>query len=73
VSSLVGVALYALYRESDTVYRTYSSNSRGVEFLMGYYPILDPIPKCRDEGDEFQRGCAATTSTNASETIAPVG
>jgi predicted dithiol-disulfide oxidoreductase (DUF899 family) len=28
--------------------------SRGVEFLMGYYPILDRAPNGRDEGDGFQ-------------------
>ena len=27
---------------------------RGVEFLMGYYPILDRAPKGRDEGDGWQ-------------------
>ena len=26
----------------------------GVEFLVGYYPILDRAPKGRDEGDTFQ-------------------
>jgi predicted dithiol-disulfide oxidoreductase (DUF899 family) len=36
--------------ESDTVYHTYSSSSRGVEFLMGYYPILDRTAQGRDEG-----------------------
>jgi predicted dithiol-disulfide oxidoreductase (DUF899 family) len=41
-------------REGDTVYHCYSSTSRGVEFLMGYYPILDGAPKGRDEGDAFQ-------------------
>lgn len=25
-----------------------------VEFLMGYYPVLDRVPKGRDEGDAFQ-------------------
>jgi predicted dithiol-disulfide oxidoreductase (DUF899 family) len=25
-----------------------------VEFLMGYYPILDRMPKGRDEGDAWQ-------------------
>jgi predicted dithiol-disulfide oxidoreductase (DUF899 family) len=25
-----------------------------VEFLMGYYPILDRVPKGRDEGAAFQ-------------------
>jgi predicted dithiol-disulfide oxidoreductase (DUF899 family) len=47
-----GVDTFA--RESGTVYHTYSSTSRGVEFLMGYYPILDRTPKGRDEGDTFQ-------------------
>jgi predicted dithiol-disulfide oxidoreductase (DUF899 family) len=31
------------------VYHTYSTNARGLEFLMGYYPILDRAPKGRDE------------------------
>jgi predicted dithiol-disulfide oxidoreductase (DUF899 family) len=47
-----GVTTFA--RENDTIYHTYSSTSRGVEFLMGYYPILDRTPKGRDEGDAFQ-------------------
>ena len=28
--------------------------ARGVEFLMGYYGILDRAPKGRDEDDSFQ-------------------
>jgi predicted dithiol-disulfide oxidoreductase (DUF899 family) len=47
-----GVDVFA--REGDTVYHCYSSNSRGVEFLMGYYPILDRTPKGRYEGNAFQ-------------------
>jgi predicted dithiol-disulfide oxidoreductase (DUF899 family) len=35
-------------------YQTYATAARGVEFLMGYYPILDRAPKGRDEGDGFQ-------------------
>jgi predicted dithiol-disulfide oxidoreductase (DUF899 family) len=31
------------------VYHTYSTYSRGLEFLMGFYPILDRAPKGRDE------------------------
>jgi predicted dithiol-disulfide oxidoreductase (DUF899 family) len=27
---------------------------RGLEFLMGYYPILDRAPKGRDEGEAWQ-------------------
>jgi predicted dithiol-disulfide oxidoreductase (DUF899 family) len=36
------------------VYQTYATAGRGVEFLMGYYPVLDRAPKGRDEGDAFQ-------------------
>jgi len=37
-----------------TVYHTYSTTGRGVEFLMSYYPILDRAPKGRDEGEAWQ-------------------
>jgi predicted dithiol-disulfide oxidoreductase (DUF899 family) len=41
--------------EEGVVYQTYATTSRGVEFLMGYYPILDRSPKGRDEdGGTFQ-------------------
>jgi len=36
------------------VYQTYAAAAREVEFLMGYYPVLDRVPKGRDEGDAFQ-------------------
>ncbi len=35
--------------EDGTVYNAYSTTARGLEFLMGYYPILDRAPKGRDE------------------------
>ena len=41
-------------RDDSTVYHTYSTTGRGVEFLMGYYPILDRAPKGRDESDTSQ-------------------
>jgi predicted dithiol-disulfide oxidoreductase (DUF899 family) len=44
----------AFVRDDGSVYHTYSTTGRGVEFLMGYYPILDHAPKGRDEGDEWQ-------------------
>jgi predicted dithiol-disulfide oxidoreductase (DUF899 family) len=40
--------------EDGSLYHTYSTTGRGVEFLMGYYPILDRAPKGRDEGDAWQ-------------------
>jgi predicted dithiol-disulfide oxidoreductase (DUF899 family) len=41
----------AFVLDDGTVYYAYSTQSRGVEFLMGYYPILDRVPNGRDEGD----------------------
>ncbi len=40
--------------QDGTVYQTYSATGRGVEFVMNYYPILDRLPKGRDEGAGFQ-------------------
>jgi predicted dithiol-disulfide oxidoreductase (DUF899 family) len=40
--------------DDGTVYHTYSTGWRGLEFLMGYYPILDRTPNGRDEDDGFQ-------------------
>jgi predicted dithiol-disulfide oxidoreductase (DUF899 family) len=41
----------AFVLDDGVVYQAYSTQGRGVEFLMGYYPILDRVPKGRDEGD----------------------
>jgi predicted dithiol-disulfide oxidoreductase (DUF899 family) len=41
-------------RDDDALYHTYSTTWRGLEFLMGYYPILDHAPKGRDEGEAWQ-------------------
>jgi predicted dithiol-disulfide oxidoreductase (DUF899 family) len=43
---------YAL--EGGTVYLTYSTTARGLEFMMGYYGFLDRTPVGRDEGDAGQ-------------------
>jgi predicted dithiol-disulfide oxidoreductase (DUF899 family) len=37
--------------DDGVVYHAYSTQGRGVEFLMGYYPILDRAPKGRGEAD----------------------
>jgi predicted dithiol-disulfide oxidoreductase (DUF899 family) len=47
-------AMSAFTLEDGAVYQTYGTTFRGVEFLMGYYPILDRAPKGRDEGEAFQ-------------------
>jgi predicted dithiol-disulfide oxidoreductase (DUF899 family) len=44
----------AFILDDGAVYHTYSAGARGVEFLAGYYGILDRAPKGRDEGDGFQ-------------------
>jgi predicted dithiol-disulfide oxidoreductase (DUF899 family) len=46
--------LSAFVLDDGVVYQTYSAGARGVEFMMGYYGILDRAPKGRDEGDGFQ-------------------
>lgn len=45
-----GISTFAC--EGDTVYHCYSSYTRGTEFLMSYYAILDRVPKGRDEGNQ---------------------
>lgn len=47
-----GFSVFALH--DGVVYHTYSTGWRGLEFLMGYYAILDRTPKGRDEDDGFQ-------------------
>ena len=52
ISEHFGASVFTL--QDGAVYQTYWTTGRGVEFLMGYYPILDRTPKGRDEGDAFQ-------------------
>ena len=52
VSEIPAMSAFTLH--NGTVYQTYGTTWRGIEFLMGYYPILDRAPKGRDEGDAFQ-------------------
>jgi len=52
LSEMFGFNTFAL--EDGAVYHCYSTTGRGVEFVMGYYPILDRMPKGRDEGRDFQ-------------------
>ena len=44
----------AFVLDDDAVYHTYSTGARGLEFLMGYYPILDRAPHGRNEDDLTQ-------------------
>jgi predicted dithiol-disulfide oxidoreductase (DUF899 family) len=52
ISEMFGVTSFAL--EDGSVYQTYATTGRGVEFLMPYYPILDRTAKGRQEGEDFQ-------------------
>ena len=47
-------AVSAFTLQDGAVYQTYTSAGRGVEFLMGYYPVLDRVPNGRDETDGIQ-------------------
>ena len=40
--------------DDGVMYHTYSTGGRGVEFVMGYYPILDRAPRGREEDGDFQ-------------------
>jgi predicted dithiol-disulfide oxidoreductase (DUF899 family) len=53
LSQAPAVSVFVL--DDGVVYQSYQTTWRGVEFLMGYYPILDRMPKGRDEGDGWQR------------------
>jgi predicted dithiol-disulfide oxidoreductase (DUF899 family) len=49
-----GPGFSAFVLDDGVVYHNYSTTARGLEFLMGYYPILDRAPKGRDEDDSPQ-------------------
>jgi predicted dithiol-disulfide oxidoreductase (DUF899 family) len=44
-------ALSAFALSDGAVYQTYSAYARGVEIMMGFYPLLDRAPKGRNESD----------------------
>jgi len=44
-----GLSAFAL--SDGVLYHTYSCYARGLEFLLGFYPLLDRAPKGRNEGD----------------------
>jgi predicted dithiol-disulfide oxidoreductase (DUF899 family) len=49
-----GPGFSAFVLDDGNVYQSYATTARGLEFLMGYYPILDRTPKGRDEHDASQ-------------------
>ena len=46
-----GADTYRLTDGDGVVHLTYSTGARGLEFLMGYYGMLDRAPRGRDETD----------------------
>jgi predicted dithiol-disulfide oxidoreductase (DUF899 family) len=44
-----GLSAFAL--SDGVLYHTYSCYARGLEFLLGFYSLLDRAPKGRNEGD----------------------
>jgi predicted dithiol-disulfide oxidoreductase (DUF899 family) len=52
LTELFGFTAFML--EDQTVYQTYSTTGRGVEFVMPYYGFLDRAPKGRDEDEGWQ-------------------
>jgi predicted dithiol-disulfide oxidoreductase (DUF899 family) len=51
MSEMPGLSVFA--RGADgTVYRSYSTYSRGLDLLIGAYNLLDLVPKGRDEDPE---------------------
>jgi predicted dithiol-disulfide oxidoreductase (DUF899 family) len=47
-------ALSAFALEDGVVYHTYSTYARGVEIMMGFYPLLDRAPKGRNESGDSE-------------------
>lgn len=45
-----GPGLSAFALSDGAVYHTYSTYARGLEIMLGFYPLLDRVPKGRDEG-----------------------
>jgi predicted dithiol-disulfide oxidoreductase (DUF899 family) len=44
-----GPGLSAFALDDGVVYHTYSTYRRGLEVMLGYYPLLDRVPKGRNE------------------------
>jgi predicted dithiol-disulfide oxidoreductase (DUF899 family) len=47
-----GLSVFAL--SDGVVHHTYSTYARGLEIMLGFYPLLDRVPKGRDEADSSE-------------------
>jgi hypothetical protein len=63
-----GASSFAL--ADGVVYHTYSTYNRGLEFVMGYYPILDWCPKGATRAIWPRPGSGDTTTTSTAATTA---
>jgi predicted dithiol-disulfide oxidoreductase (DUF899 family) len=52
LTEVPGLSVFAL--DGGVVYHTYSTYERGLEIMMGFYPLLDRVPKGRDEAGESE-------------------
>jgi predicted dithiol-disulfide oxidoreductase (DUF899 family) len=46
-----GPGLSAFVLDDGVPYHTYSTYARGLEIMLGFYPLLDRVPNGRNEGD----------------------
>ncbi|HVS29158.1 MAG TPA: DUF899 family protein [Solirubrobacteraceae bacterium] len=46
-----GPGLSAFALSDGVVYHTYSTSARGLEIMLGFYPLLDRVPWGRNESD----------------------
>jgi predicted dithiol-disulfide oxidoreductase (DUF899 family) len=46
-----GPGLSAFVLSDGVLYHTYSTYARGLEIMLGFYPLLDRVPRGRDEAD----------------------
>jgi predicted dithiol-disulfide oxidoreductase (DUF899 family) len=46
-----GPGLSAFVLSDGVVHHAYSTYARGLEIMLGFYPLLDRVPKGRNEGD----------------------
>jgi predicted dithiol-disulfide oxidoreductase (DUF899 family) len=51
-----GPGLTVFARSDGDVYLTYATTARGLEMVMNYYPILDRVPRGRDEHEPLYQG-----------------
>jgi predicted dithiol-disulfide oxidoreductase (DUF899 family) len=49
-----GPGLSAFALSDSVVYHTYSTYARGLEIMLGFYPLLDRVPRGRDEEDSTE-------------------